>query len=215
MKGSEVSNIKFDQSRQKIIRCESCDDPMVVGKFAKTVQKCAKCKGAPKGRDAAEAKKEAASKSNGEDKSSEGSFAARLAEMAKSLDFDITRDRIWRKKYSADGGIMSLFIMVEPGVAGEEPRVEYFSIITQRAVGLNEDFKKIMPPDAANDCNVIASEFSRVARVDHTIGQNKCDKCGVLTDEFGVNNNTGKVYCVTPNNCFKNSFSGAGAEADT
>lgn len=216
MKGSNVANIKFDSSKQKIVRCQSCDGPMVVGKFAKTVQTCDICKGALKGKAAADAKKvvKLVDKKKNKDISPQGTFAARLTEVAKSLDFEIRKDRIWAKKYSvADGAIMNLFIMVEPGIANAEPKVEYFSTITQRAIGLDEDFRRFMPPDAVNDCGVIASEFSSIARVDHNIGQTQCDKCGVYTDEFGVNNGTGKVYCIKPNNCFKNSYTSSGAES--
>ena len=216
MRGSEVANIKFDSSKQKIVRCQSCDKPLVVGKFAKTNQTCNTCKSAPKGKAAADAKKiaKAVDKKNGKDTSPQGTFAARLTEVALSLDFEIRKDRVWAKKYSvADGAIMNLYIMIEPGIAGAESKVEYFSTITQRAIGLDEDFRKFMPPDAANDCGVIASEFSTIARVDHNIGQTQCDKCGVYTDEFGVNNKTGKVYCIKPNGCFKKSYTGAGAES--
>ena len=70
-----------------------------------------------------------------------------------------------------------------------------------------------MPPDAASDCELIAAELADHIVTKPQIGQNVCDGCGVITDEFGVDPKHGKILCVKPNNCFKKSFTSAGAEA--
>ncbi len=188
-------------------------------KFAKKNQTCDKCKNISKGAKDKSAKSTAKPKKpkkNGEDTTPQGTFGARLGEIAKRLGFDITRDRIWRKKYAIGGsGIATTHIMVEPGITGKQPRIEYFSFIIQRAVGINEIFREIMPPDAASDCELIASELGEQDIIRPQVGMEKCDSCGSMTDEFGVDTKKGKILCVKPNGCFKKKFSNAGAEALT
>lgn len=213
MKGSDIKNIKFDNDKQKIVYCQVCEKPLVVGKFAKTKQSCNDCKNINKSKSTSY--KKPSKKENGKDSSESGKFAARLVELAQRLDFDLDAKRVWRKKYaSSDGGITYVYIMIEPGVAGQEPRVEYFSVITQRAIGLEEDFRKFLPPDAASDCEVIAEEFGVIKQVTESVGQTECAMCGEYTDQFGIDPKRDRILCITPNNCFKKSFTGVGAESE-
>lgn len=212
MKGSNVSNIKFDPSKQKLMQCAGCHQEMVVGKFSKNAQRCENCTNPV-----------SKPKSNGKmvhapqivNQNDEESFASRLSRLAGELGFSVTDKRLWRKKYAiSDGGVATIHIMIEPSIAGGKPRIDYFSLNIQRAVGTLEDFRKFMQPDAASDCEVLAGELGEIPEVRPQIGFQKCDKCGVPTDEFGVATKTGQVLCITPNNCFKNQLTGAGAEAE-
>jgi hypothetical protein len=213
MKGSQVNNIKFDASKQKLVPCEACGKSVVVGKFAKKEQKCEACRNPTKNVGAREKVQEVRRISPVKVQDKPSSFASQLATLANKLEFEITDRRLWRKKYAIDGGgIATIHIMVEPGITGQDPKLGYFSIVIQRAVGLNDDFRKMMPPDAASDCELLVSELGgadvRVAQ----IGQEVCASCGQLTDQFGVRGN--KVLCVRPNNCFKRAFNSRGAEAE-
>ena len=130
------------------------------------------------------------------------------------MGYEITDRRSWKKRYAIDGGgIATIHIMPEQSNTGMGPRLEYFSLVIQRAVGVNEDFRKFMPPDAVSDCELLASELAVQSSVTPKLGQEQCDKCREYTDEFGVDNKSGKILCVKPNNCFKKSYNRLGAEA--
>lgn len=211
MKGSSVTNIKFDPTKQKLMPCAGCRKEMVVGKFSKNGQRCENCTNL-----------NGKSRSNGKlasipqvvSQTEEESFASRLGRLAGELGFSITDKRLWRKKYAiSDGGVATIHIMVEPGIAGGKPRIDYFSLNVQRAIGTIEDFRKFMSPDAASDCEVLAGELGEVPEVRPQIGFQKCDKCGMSTDEFGVNTKTGQILCINPNNCWKHQMMNSGAEA--
>jgi hypothetical protein len=215
MKGSTVQNIKFNPDKEKIVECQACHTSIVVGKFAKIGQVCDKCKNTPKGKASTNSSKQEPERQVRKLETPNPSFAKKLEEISTRLGFEIDSRRIWRKKYGIDnGGIVTTYIMVEPGVAGEKPRIDYFSVIIQRAVGINEDFRKFMPPDAASDCEVIASELGTIVSSKPQLGQEKCDSCGAMTDEFAVDNKRGRILCVRPNNCFKKNFTNAGAQAE-
>jgi hypothetical protein len=226
MKGSRVSNLKFDPNKEKIIDCSGCGEPIVVGKFSKINQKCAKCKAVPKGKEEKAKPKEdrpvrkivkpvqRKNKDNGKDASDIGKFAADVTRLMNGLDFEIDNQRRYKKKYALNGGgVMIVYPYIGPQIGDKPPRVEYFSTIIQRVVGVNENFREFMPPDAASDCELIAAELADVVEIQPQIGQNVCDSCGAVTSEFGVDPKRGKVLCVKPNNCFKKAFTSAGAEA--
>lgn len=204
MPGSKVGNIQFDPQKQKLVHCEGCQQPMVVGKFAKNIQTCDSCK---------DMKKRAGNQKpieNADDKT----FGVKLTDIAKKLDFTITPDRRWRKRYAIDGGgVITISPMVEPGATGQPPRLEYFSVVIQRAVGLYEDFRKYMPADAASDCEVLVGALAEKEAIKPQVGQQKCDRCGVLTDEFAVDQVRNRILCIKPNNCFKKAMTGTGAQA--
>jgi hypothetical protein len=84
----------------------------------------------------------------------------------------------------------------------------------QRAIGLDEDFRKFLPADAASDCELMASEFSMERSKPLQIGQEKCDSCGAFTDEFGVDIKNGRILCIKPNLCFKRKFNAVAAESE-
>ena len=206
MLGSSVTNIKFDSAKQKIVQCAGCQREMVVGKFSKNGQRCANCDNT---------KRKGTTQQAPIEKLAPETFSARLTRIANSLGFSISDKRIWRKTYAMDaGGIMTVHIMVEPSVAGGDPKIDYFSVNIQRAVGISDQFRKIMPPDAAADCEVIADEFAEVHNTRPQIGFQKCDVCGAMTDEYGVDPKTARVLCIKPNACFKNMISRRGAESD-
>jgi hypothetical protein len=208
MKGSAIKNIKFNPEKQKLIQCEVCGDSIIVGKFAKVNQKCEECKKISK-------KKKAEKQEKLKLVEDESTFAKRLTRMAIELGFDITDKRLWRKRYAIDGGgIATIHIMIEPNITGKEPSVGYFSFVVQRAIGVNENFRKFMPPDAASDCEMIAIEFGKQNIYKPQVGQEKCAKCGSMTDEFGVDNKNNRILCIKPNNCFKQYFTTAGAESE-
>jgi len=204
MKGSAVKNIKIDPTKQKIIECIVCGKSMVVGKFAKKDQKCEECSNPT-----------ITNNKNGASKEkSKETFPVRLANIAKQLDFSVSDRRIWRKKYAMnDGGIANLHIMVGPDVGGK-PKLEYFSYTTQRAVGVNEEFRKFMPPDIASDCELLAVELGEIIRIQPKLGQVICDGCGEPTDQYGVDTKRGRNLCIKPNNCFKKKFNSIGAQAE-
>lgn len=208
MKGSSVKNIKFDPDKQKIVSCVVCKQPMVVGKFAKVGQKCHGCQNIPKGsRDHKEPEVRKI-------KADPNSFAVKFVEMVTKLGFDATDKRLWRKKYGIDnGGIATVYVMVENNIAGHEPHLGYFSLIIQRAIGLDEDFRKFMPADAASDCELLASEFGAVEVRRPQIGQERCAICGELTYEFGVDTKNNRILCAKK--CFKKMFTSRGAESES
>jgi len=220
MKGSRVTNLKFDPNKEKIINCGACGEPMVVGKFSKINQKCPNCMAIPKGKPPTEEKQvrkivnPVKKKDNGKAVGDTAKFAAGFTQLMNKLEFEIDEKRRYKKKYAIDGGgVMIIYPFVEHGIAGSSPKVEYFSIIIQRVVGVNENFREFMPPDAASDCELISAEFAEQIVATPQIGQNVCDKCGAVTDEFGVDPKRGRVLCVKPNNCFKSAFTSSGAEA--
>ena len=202
MKGSSVTNIKFDSKKQKIVICDGCGTEIIIGKFAKKTQRCEKCKNVStnrKNRDSTTAK--------------DKKFAVKFSELANKLGFTVNNNRIWRKRYAInEAGIITIHLMIEPGRHGNEPKLEYFSMVIQRAIGLNEDFRKFLPPDAASDCEILASELGEEQQIKPQLGMEKCDGCGSMTDEFGVDNKRCKLLCIKPNNCFKKSFTTGGAE---
>lgn len=235
MKGSNVHNIKLDPAKQKIVECEACGASLVVGKFSKKHQTCitanqfpsnSKCK--PQGEKKSAREKVSAAKdsgnvrkitsqpkSNGEDKSPEGTFGAQFVKMMSQLGFEPDQQRRFKKRYAIDGGgIATVYPQVERPVGGGKPKVEYFSVIVQRAVGVNENFRNFMPPDAASDCELISSELGEQVVARPEVGTVKCDDCGALTDEFGVDPKKDRVLCVRPNGCFRKAFTNAGAEAE-
>ena len=219
MKGSRVSNLKFDPNKEKIVGCGVCGEQMVVGKFSKINQKCTKCESVPKGKPKEEKQvvkivNPVKKKDNGKIVGDTSKFASGFTKVMNELEFEIDSSRRYKKKYAIDGGgVMIIYPFVEHGIAGSSPKVEYFSTIVQRVIGVNENFRELMPPDAASDCELIASEFAEHMVATPQIGQNICDRCGAVTDEFGVDPKRGKILCVRPNNCFKLSFTSAGAEA--
>jgi hypothetical protein len=201
MRGSTVQNIKFDPDKQKIVICDKCKKEIVVGKYAKNKQRCMNCRTNKK-------------KSVKQPEEKNGSFGAKLVNICKELDFQVTNKRSWKKRYPMDGGgIATIHIMPEQGIVGMEPRVEYFSLVTQRAIGVNENFRKFMPPDAASDCELIANELGSKSISEPQLGQQKCDKCNEYTDQFGVEPKSNRVLCIKPNNCFKSHFTSSGAES--
>ncbi|KKM25273.1 hypothetical protein LCGC14_1596660 [marine sediment metagenome] len=202
MVGSIVKNIKFDPNKQKLVPCSSCRKEIIVGKYAKNDQKCNNCRSNKGDNKKQRPKKE------------DNSFALRLQKLCTDLDFIITDKRSWKKRYPIDdGGIITIHIMPEQGIAGGEPHIEYFSLVIQRAVGISENLRKFMPPDAASDCELIASELGSHPIFKPQLGQQQCDMCGEHTDEFGVDPKSDKVLCLKPNNCFKKHFTVGGAEA--
>jgi len=204
MRGSIAKNIKLDSSKQKLVRCEVCQREMVVGKFAKKGQTCHECKTMPKGKDA---------KNKSID--TRESFGQKFVALMNKLGFTVTDKRLWKKKYAVDGGsVVTIYPMVEQGVAGEGPRLEYISMTVQRAIGLDEDFRRFLPADAATDCELMSSELGVERGKQPQIGQEKCDACGAITDEFGVDTKEGKVLCIRPNGCFKKKFNNRGAESE-
>jgi len=208
MRGSTVKNVKFRSDKQKLVRCDACGSEMVVGKFAKRNQVCDNCKNIPKGKDAIKI----AGKIPEEERPA--NFMARLGDLAQKLGYTINDKRIWHKKYAIDGGgVVNIHAMIDPGVVGAKPKLDYFSLTIQRAINTNEDFRQFMPPDAASDCELLASEFGDKEIVKHDIGKERCDGCGVLTEEFGVDTSTGKILCVRPNGCFRKKFTSGGAES--
>lgn len=230
MKGSKVANIKLNPTTQKIVECEKCGVSLVVGKFSKNNQTCesaghfpsnSKCKSnsKPKNKSAREkisnTKKQDEVRKLDSPKKEFGSFGKHFVSIAAQLDFEPDEKRRFRKRYAIDGGgIAIVYPHVEPGMAGRGPKLEYFSLIIQRVVGVNEDFRNFMPPDAASDCELLASELGEkvIARPD--VGTAVCDACGTITSEFGVDPKNDKVLCVRPNGCFKKAFTNAGAEAE-
>jgi hypothetical protein len=203
MKGSSTRNIKFDRNKQKIVKCEVCNKEIVVGKFAKRGQLCAECRNIPKGKD-----------SLNKHIDTRESFGQKFIVMMNKLGFTVTDKRLWKKKYAVDGGsVVTIYPMIEQGVAGEGPRLEYISMTVQRAIGLDEDFRKFLPADPATDCELLATEFG-TERKQIQIGQEKCDICGAITDQFGVDTKRGKVLCIRPNNCWRKHFNNSGAEAE-
>lgn len=243
MKGSNVNNIKLDPVKQKIVECDVCGASLVVGKFAKKNQTCiianqfpsnSKCKPSNikknssakekmvvaknvsnvvrKVKPKQESKQELEPKSKQKVKNT--SFGEEYVKLMNQLDFDIDKQRRFKKRYAIDGGgVVVVYPNIEHQVDGGKPRLDWFSVITQRAVGINEDFRKFMPPDAASDCELIASEVGDQIITRPDIGTVRCDECGSLTDEFGVDPNKNKVLCIKPNGCFRKSFTNAGAEA--
>jgi hypothetical protein len=204
---SKVRNIKFNPDKQKIIDCEICGDQVIVGKFASKTQKCERCKKIPKG-----AKDAQLQEVDPEDQST---FGRRLSRFATELGFTVNNNRVWKKQYAMDnGGVATVHIMIDPGVVGEKPKVDYFSMVTQRAVGVNEDFRKYMPADAASDCELLSTEFGKKNIFRPQVGRERCAKCGSLTDEFGADTKNNRILCIRPNNCFKKFFNTSGAESD-
>ena len=213
MRGSATNNTKISD-KQKIVPCIVCGDAIVIGKFDKKDQKCEKCQNIPKGRlKVAEPEvRKLPSKPVVKLPAKPSGFAVALGELAVKLGFEINEKRLWKKKYAIDGGgVATVHIMVDLGLAGQEPRIGYFSLTTQRAVGVNDNLKKFMPPDAATDCELLASELGGAAVQKPQIGQEKCDGCGLLTDQFGVKGN--KVLCIRKGGCFKKAFTSGGAES--
>jgi len=207
MPGSNVSNIKFDPNKQKIVICEGCQKEMVVGKFAKNNQRCSDCKNLNTKRESKQA--EVPIKKEGNE-----TFGVRLTNLCQELGYTITEKRSWMKRYAMDGGgIATIYIMPEQGNTGMSPRLEYFSLIIQRAVGVNEDFRKFMPPDAVSDCELLSNEFAPKVTITPKLGQEQCAECKEFTDEFGVDTSRGRILCVKPNNCFKKFFNRAGAQS--
>lgn len=235
MKGSSVNNIKLDPEKQKIVECEACGVALVVGKFAKKSQTCvtakqfpsnSKCKPQPAKTKSAREKISKTKEDNKvrsiesapkkkQQKAPATSYGAKFIDMMNQLGFEPDAQRRFRKKYAIDGGgIATIYPQVEQQVGGQSKKVEYFSIIIQRAVGVNEDFRKFMPPDAATECELIASELGEQVITRPDVGTVKCDDCGAITDEFAVDPSKDKVLCVRPNGCFKKAFTNAGAEAE-
>jgi len=211
MQGSNVNNIKFDPDKQKLVVCEGCKRPIVVGKFAKNNQRCSDCKNLNKGKNKLKVVETPAEKPTNTEKKN---FGAKLVDLCNQLEFTITDKRSWKKRYAVDGGgAATIYIMPEQGNTGMGPRLEYFSLVIQRAIGVDEDFKKFMPPDAVSDCELLAAELSSKVSIKPRLGQEQCDSCQEYTDEFGVDPTRGKILCVKPNNCFKKSFNRIGAEA--
>lgn len=207
--GSNVNNIKFDPNKQKLVICEGCKREMVVGKFAKNNQRCAECKNLNKKKPPVEIKP-VEKPTNDVNKK----FGAKLEEMCLRLGYSITEKRSWMKRYAIDGGgAATIYIMPEQSNSGMGPRVEYFSLIIQRAIGVNEDFGRFMPPDAVSDCEVLANEFAPKVSIKPRLGQEQCAICKEHTDEFGVDTKNGRILCIKPNNCFKKHFNRAGAES--
>lgn len=238
MAGSAVRNLQLDPKKQKIVECNVCEQPLVVGKFSKNYQTCEtagyypsqcpyrdkaikenkKSKASKKSKSARDKIKKEKDSIIEEDKSvnePSSEFAKRLTEIMNDLEFNIDQKRRYFKKYAVDGGgVITIYPHIEPGVAGTTPKLEWFSVILQRAVGTNEEFRRFMPPDASYDCEVLSSEFGQYDVVKPQVGTAKCDSCGSMTDEFGVDTRYNKVYCVKPNNCFKKHHTNAGAQSE-
>ena len=196
MKGSVTKNVKFNPNKQKLVRCDACGKEIIVGKFAKLGQICESCRNIPKGRDSL-------------NKPSEP-FGQKFITVMNKLGFDVTDKRLWKKKYAVDSGsVVTIYPMIEQGLAGESPRLEYISMTIQRAIGLEEDFRKFLPNDAASDCELLVSELGIKAHKKPQIGQEKCDVCGQITDEFGVDTKHGRILCIRPNNCWRKHFNGS------
>lgn len=199
MKGSSVQNIRFDPNKQKLVNC-SCGKQIVVGKFAKNDQKCTDCR--------------LNNHNINTEEISNDSFSKKLLNICDKLGYQVTDKRTWMKKYPIDGGgIATIHIIPELPTSGNGPRIEYFSLVIQRAIGINENLRKFMPPDAAADCEVIANELGERTLLKPQLGQEKCDECGEYTNEFGVDSKRGKILCIRPNNCFKKHFTSSGAES--
>jgi len=239
MAGSEVKNLKLDPQKQKLVDCTACGQPLVVGKFAKNEQTCessnyypancpkrsqavaqvdtpkTKSKSARQKLEEVKDPEPKPTKKNGKDNSEHGKFAAEYTRLMDQLGFEIDNKRRYQKRYAIDGGgIITIFPHVENGVAGIAPKIEYFSVILQRAVGVNEEFRRFMPPDAASDCEVIAAELGGGIVAQPQVGMAQCDNCGAMTDEFGVDQKGNKVLCMKPNNCFRKHHTNAGAQAE-
>lgn len=243
MAGSEVQNLKLDPKKQKIVECVTCGQSLVVGKFSKNDQTCetanyypAKCpkrsdtkniKDKPKKKNKSAREKLADEKvstkgeskpdkkKNGKDTSEQGKLAAEFTRLMNQLGFEIDSKRRYSKRYAIDGGgIITIYPHIEPGIAGTKSRLEWFSVILQRAVGVNEEFRRFMPPDAASDCEVLAAELGDQVRAQPEVGMTQCDKCGAMTDEFGIDTKRNKVLCVKPNNCFRNHHTSSGAQSE-
>jgi len=218
---SSINNVKLDPNRQKLVECVACGEYLVVGKFSKKNQTCedanyypSKC---PKKSNVRAIKHKSAKEKIAEtkdlDESENISTVNKFSQLMDKLGFEADHNRRFKKKYGIDGGgVMTIYPFMEPGVGGNDPKLSYFSIVLQRAIGVNEDFRKFMPPDAASDCELMASELGEINIIRPTVGTTVCDNCGSNTDQFGVRRD--KVYCVAPNNCFEKDFSGSGAEAE-
>jgi len=240
MQGSNVKNIKLDPNKQKLVECTKCKLPLVIGKFAKNEQTCATANYFPtncpekkgnvspiKPKSAREkiaavqqtdtpAPKATSDKPNGKNHSPAAEFAASFTKLMDQLGFEIDNQRRYKKRYAIDsgGGVMTIYPHIAHGVTGENPRIEYFSMILQRAISVDEEFRKIMPPDAATDCELLSAELGEQTALKPEVGYSKCDGCGITTDEFGVDIKNNKVLCIKPNNCFKRGFTTRGAEAE-
>jgi hypothetical protein len=135
--------------------------------------------------------------------------------LMNKLGFEPDKQRKFRKRYAIDGGgIVVVYPNMEPSMSGGDSKLEWFSVVTQRAVGINEDFRRFMPPDAASDCELMASELGEQVITRPEVGTIKCDNCGAITDEFGVDPRKDRVLCINPNGCFRKSFGNAGAQAE-
>lgn len=231
MQGSSVNNIKLDPAKQKIVECEKCGVPLVVGKFSKNGQSChstkqfpsnSKCKPQVVKTSASDKISKVKEKSEIDkpnkvekiEKKKDGSLGSQFVSLMTKLGFDVDSNRRFKKRYAVDGGGIAVVYPNMEDVGDGNPKLEWFSVIIQRAVGVNEDFRRFMPPDAASDCEVIASEFSEQVITRPEVGAMRCDFCGSMTDEFGVDPKKNKVLCVKPNNCFKKAFINAGAESE-
>lgn len=232
MKGSSVNNIKLDPNKQKIVECEKCGVPLVVGKFAKNNQTCistkqfpsnSKCKPQAIKTSAADniqkvkdefVEKEDSKVDSNSNKLKDNSIGTQFVVLMNKLGFEVDANRRFKKRYAVDGGGIAVVYPNMENIGGEKPKLEWFSVIIQRAVGVNEEFRRFMPPDAASDCEVIASEFAEQIITRPEVGTVKCDSCGSLTDEFGVDPKRNKVLCIKPKNCFKKAFMNVGAEAE-
>lgn len=216
MKGSNVNNIKVDVSKQKIVECSKCGAQLVVNKFSKKGQTCESINQFPPDSKCSADKKSSARDKISKTKESEIKklSPSNFIKLMNKLEFDIDEKRRFKKKYAIDGGgIFLVYPQLSNPVGGEEPKIEYFSIIIQRVVGTNENFRDFMPSDAASDCEIIADEFSDKVKHTHNIGYVECDNCHVSTAEFGVDPKRNKVYCIKPNNCFKKVHNNAHAES--
>jgi len=212
MRGSAVNNTKISAS-QKIVPCVVCGEPVIIGKFDKREQTCERCRNIPRGKPKASEVRKLPIKQVTKLPAKPSGFAVALGELAAKLGFEVNEKRLWKKKYAVDGGgVATVHIMIDMGLAGQEPRIGYFSLTVQRAIGINDNLKKFMPPDAATDCELLASELGGVAAQKPQIGQEKCDACGALTDQFGVKDT--RVLCIKPMNCFKKAFNNKGAESE-
>ena len=219
MKGSSINNIKVEAGK-KLVHCSACGCEGNVGKFAKKDWKCNDCTNIPKGKSGMEEKAVRLEVSNKPAVKAESehveSFGAKLTKVASQLNFDINDKRIYRKKYAVEGGaVATVHIMVEPGSTVQKPRLEYFSLTIQRAVGVDEDFRKLMPAEAAADCEVVIAELGVPTTRKIQIGAEKCDGCGMMVDEFGVDNKHNRILCIRPNRtgCFHKLMSSQGAES--
>lgn len=228
---SDARALKLDPQKQKIVDCSICKQSLVVGKFAKNGQTCETSGYRPtlcpkrkeveattpvmeKPKSAREKLQEVKEETNGHSTTPESKFASDFVKMMAQLDFDFDSKRRYVKKYDLDGGGV---VYVYPHVTErphDRPRLEYFSVIIQRAVGVNEEFRRFMPPDAASDCELLAAELAHVITNKSQIGMVKCDSCGEMTDEFGVDQKHNKVLCIKPGNCFRKQYTHAGAQTE-